>query len=412
VSNAADPPARLSQQRDGALTMLEISHQISKIDCTQHNLVLHSPGYTSDGGMVKMSIGRRVTIGDVARASKTSVSTVSLVLRSKPGIGLDTRRRVLEAARALGYRRQSPAAVSSGQATLNIGLILRARARTRDVAMPVVNPFYSWVVAGIDAAGRQQRLNLLYASLPVDQENRPLDLPRHLLDQTLDGVLLVGAFDDETIDEIAAGRSAPVVLVDAPARSHQYDAVVSDNEGGAYAAVKHLIGLGHRHIALVAPHPQADPVFSQRRDGYLRAVREHGLEAYATDEARTPEEVAAAVAPLLRRQPEITALFGSNDTVAIAALRGAQAMGRRVPDDLSVIGFDDIEISGQTAPPLTTMAVDKLSMGILGVQLLSHRLAWPDAAIALTSLRPNLIERASTAPCPKAVDRLGEPRIE
>jgi LacI family transcriptional regulator, galactose operon repressor len=354
-----------------------------------------------------MAVGRRVTIGDVARASQTSVSTVSLVLRSKPGIGLETRRRVLEAARALGYSRQSPATTPGSQATLNIGLILRARARSRDVAMPIVNPFYSWVVAGIDAAARQQRLNLLYATLPVDEENRSLDLPRHLLDQTLDGILLVGAFDDETIGEIAAGRSAPVVLVDAPGGSHPYDAVVSDNEGGAYAAVMHLIGLGHRHIALVAPHPQADPVFRQRRDGYLRAIREHDLTPYAIEEARTPEDVAAAVPPLLARHPEITGLFGGNDGFAIAALRGAQALGRRVPDDLSVIGFDDIELSGQTVPALTTMAVDKLTMGMLGVQLLSHRLAWPDAAVALTLLRPSLVARDSTARCPTADDTPG-----
>lgn len=344
-----------------------------------------------------MSTERRVTIGDVARASKTSVSTVSLVLRSKPGIGLDTRRRVLEAARTLGYRRQSPAPPRGDLATRNIGLILRARSRSRDVSTPIVNPFYSWVVAGIDAAARDQPFNLLYASLPVDPGNRPLGLPRHLLDQALDGILLVGAFGDDTIDEIAASRSAPVVLVDAPAKAHRFDAVVSDNEGGSYAAVQRLIGLGHRHIALVAPHPQADPIFSQRRDGYLRAVREHGLNEYTSDDARTPEEVANVVAPLLERHPEITALFGANDTFAIAAMRGAQALGRHIPDDLSVIGFDDIETSGQTTPPLSTMAVDKLSMGILGVQLLGHRLAWPDAALALTRLHPRLIERASTA---------------
>jgi LacI family transcriptional regulator len=352
-----------------------------------------------------MSVGRRVTIGDIARASKTSVSTVSLVLRSKPGIGLDTRRRVLEAARTLGYRRQSPAPQPGAQATRNIGLILRARARSRDVALPIVNPFYSWVVAGIDAAAREQRLNLLYASLPVDQDNRPIDLPRHLLDQPLDGILLVGAFGDDAIDEIAGGRSAPVVLVDAPGGTHRFDAVISDNEGGAYAAVSHLIGLGHHEIALVAPHPQADPVFTQRRAGYLRAIREHGLAEYAVGDARTPDEAGAAVAPLLQHHPEITALFGSNDAVAIAALRAAQAIGRRVPDDLSVIGFDDIEISGQTAPPLTTMAVDKLSMGIFGVQLLSHRLAWPDAAISTTCLHPRLIERQSTAPRAASPDR-------
>jgi LacI family transcriptional regulator len=344
-----------------------------------------------------MPLGRRVTIGDVARASNTSVSTVSLVLRNKPGIGLDTRRRVLEAARALGYRRQAPAPANGTQATLNIGLILRARARSPDVALPIVNPFYSWVVAGIDAAAREERLNLLYASLPVDRDNRPLDLPRHLLDQTLDGVLLVGAFGDDTVDEIVAGRAAPVVLIDAPTSTHRYDAVVSDNEGGSYDAMIHLIGRGHRQIALIAPHPGADPIFNQRRDGYLRALREHGLQPYTIDDVQAPDDVGPALARLLQRQPAITAAFGSNDSFAIAALRAAQALGRSVPDDLSVIGFDDIEISGQTTPPLTTMAVDKLSMGILGVQLLSHRLAWPDAATALTVLRPRLIERRSTA---------------
>jgi LacI family transcriptional regulator, galactose operon repressor len=357
-----------------------------------------------------MSEARRVTIGDVARASKTSVSTVSLVLRSKPGIGLETRRRVLEAARVLGYRRQSPTPPSPGSATRTIGLILRARARSRDVALPIVNPFYSWVVAGVDAAAREQRLNLLYASVPVDQENRPIDLPRYLLDQPLDGLLLVGAFGDDAIDEIAGGRSAPVVLVDAPGGTHHFDAVVSDNEGGAYGAVSHLVELGHREIALVAPHPQADPVFMQRRAGYLRAIREHGLADYAIGDARTPDEAGAAVAPLLQQHPTITAVFASNDAVAIAAMRTAQSIGRRVPDNLSVIGFDDIEISGQTAPPLTTMAVDKLSMGILGVQLLIHRLAWPDAAVATTCLQPRLIERASTAPPAPATTHTGGAR--
>src|SRR3954447_26223744 len=120
-----------------------------------------------------MSISRRVTIGDVARASQTSVSTVSLVLRSKPGIGLDTRRRVLEAARALGYRRQSPAPQAGAQTTLNIGLILRARARSRDVALPIVNPFYSWIVAGIDAAGREERPHLVFAAGPRAQDKQP-----------------------------------------------------------------------------------------------------------------------------------------------------------------------------------------------------------------------------------------------
>ena len=134
-------------------------------------------------------MSRKITIEDIARQSNASPSTVSLVLRNRPGISSQTRQRVLDAARALGYRRRAAPPDEPSRETLTVGMALRARSRTPDVGLPVVNPFYSWVVAGMDAAAREQRLNLLYASIPVDQENQPLDLPRHLLDQTLDGLL-------------------------------------------------------------------------------------------------------------------------------------------------------------------------------------------------------------------------------
>ncbi|MGN6758769.1 MAG: LacI family DNA-binding transcriptional regulator [Thermomicrobiales bacterium] len=343
-------------------------------------------------------MARRVTIEDVARESNASVSTVSLVLRNKPGIGAETRRRVLETAQALGYRRQSPAPVTA-PGTRNIGLILRARARSRDVGPSVVNAFYSWVVSGIDAAAQQARLNLLYASLAVDDDNRLLDLPRHLLDQALDGVLLVGAFTDEAIAELAGVQARPVVLVDAPARLHRYDAVVSDNEGGAYTAVAHLITQGHRRIALAGPGSTADPNFNERREGYRRALREHGLASYPLAQGETHDAADDnAAAAMLRQHPEVTAIFGCNDTFALSALRALRLLGWRVPEDVSVIGFDDIERSGQTTPPLTTMAVDKVSMGRLAVQMLLFRLAWPDAAPTLTMLQPRLVERQSVRP--------------
>ena len=93
----------------------------------------------------------------------------------------------------------------------------------------------------------------------------------------------------------------------------------------------------------------------------------------------------------------MTALFACNDGFAISAMRAAQDLGRRVPEDLSVVGFDDIELAAQITPALTTMAVDKVTMGRLAVQTLSYRLAWPEAAKMLTVLRPELIERDSVA---------------
>jgi LacI family transcriptional regulator len=101
---------------------------------------------------------------------------------------------------------------------------------------------------------------------------------------------------------------------------------------------------------------------------------------------------------MLRQHPEVTAIFGCNDTFALSALRALRLLGRRVPEDVSVIGFDDIERSGQTTPPLTTMAVDKVSMGRLAVQMLLFRLTWPDAAPTMTMLQPRLVERQSVRP--------------
>jgi LacI family transcriptional regulator len=340
-------------------------------------------------------VQRKVTIDDIARHSGASRTTVSLVLRNKPGIGSETRERVWLSAQLLGYQRRAPASVETGQSVLNIGLILRSRNRNRVGQLPGVNAFYSWVLAGVEAAARQQRMNLLYTTLPVDDDNVPIELPDHLLSQRLDGVLLVGSFAQPTIDEVARSGAGPIVLVDAPAGSHRYDAVVSDNKAGAYTAVKHLIANGHERIALVSPAPEADPNFRQRRDGYLRALDEHSFTPYFAKMVQ--DDAISPTIDLLKRHPDITALLGCNDVFAISAMQSAQEQGRTVPGDLSVVGFDDIELAAQVSPALTTMAVDKVTMGRLAVQSLAYRLAWPEAAKILSVVQPELIVRSSVS---------------
>src|SRR5215212_9316263 len=177
---------------------------------------------------------RKVTIDDIARQSNASRTTVSLVLRDKPGIGSDTRERVWAVAQELGYQRRSSTPVALGPDVLNIGLIQRTRYRLHDNRHPGVNSFYSWVLAGIESAARLHRMNLLYATLEVDELNKPLSLPEQLLQQRLDGILMIGSFSEDTIADVGSRSEAAVVLVDAPARSHRCDAIVSDNEVGAY----------------------------------------------------------------------------------------------------------------------------------------------------------------------------------
>jgi DNA-binding LacI/PurR family transcriptional regulator len=149
---------------------------------------------------------------------------------------------------------------------------------------------------------------------------------------------------------------------------------------------------GHRHIGLIGARADAYPSLRERRAGYLQALRDAGVvQSYMEDYAAEPSD--AATASLLEQHPQITAVFACNDHTAIAAMRVAQVMGRRLPEDLSVVGFDDIDLAQHVVPPLTTMHVDMVSMGRLAVQMLKYRLAYPDSEQVTTVLRPRLVER-------------------
>ena len=340
----------------------------------------------------KTAPAKRVTLSDIAEQSDVSLTTVSLVLRNKFGSGIpaETRQRVLDTARDLGYRGKSP---TEARQTLNqIGILLRAR----EDDLPLANPFYSTILAGIEAACRQNRFNLLSATLPVNDDNYPLEIPRLLDGEHVDGLLLVGTFVDRTLDHLLGEKSVPVVLVDAYSDSTAYDAVVTENYSGAYQAVSYLIEHGHRHIGIVGSLPRAYPSIYERRRAYAEALQEHDIATtYFADCHLRREEAFVATTHMLQQDPQITALFGVNDDMAIAAMRAAQTLGKQVPQDISVIGFDDIDLAHLTIPALTTMQVDKLSLGRTAVQTLINRVQTPESPRATVALRTRLIERQS-----------------
>lgn len=335
-------------------------------------------------------MSQRVTMEDIARRAGVSLATVSLVLRDKPGINEETRRRVFDAAQVLGYQKR-PSLVSGPQLQ-QIGALMKARPDD----LPYANPFYGPILSSIEAACRKRQINLLVAAVPVDVDNHPQELPRMLVEDQLDAIILVGAFVDRTINQILQRPGKPVVLIDSYALDASYDAVVSDNYRGAYQAVSHLVAAGHHHIALIGTLPDAYPSIAERRRGYEQALRDNAIdERYFADAHLIAAEVATATTALLRRFPQVTALFCANDMVAIEAMAAARAIGRKLPDELSVIGFDNIETAAHVTPALTTMGVDKVSMGRLAVQLLLHRLEAPDGSSVTAVLRPTLVERAS-----------------
>ena len=267
----------------------------------------------------------KVRLVDIARASNVSPSTVSLVLRNKPGIPDDTRRRVLSVAEELGYWRSKSNAIESpaSQRPLRtVGLLIKADAGQA----PAANPFYSHVLAGIEDACRVKHVNLLYATLPVDANNRVTAAPRLLDADTVDGLLLVGAFLDAPLYRLLGNGRLPLVFVDAYADVPGCDAVLSDNMRGAAEIVRYLLDHGHCNIGMVGGGEDAYPSLRERRQGYRHALRTAGVAVdYLAD--CTPNNAEEATQQLLLANPQITALFCCNDHVAVRAERGSAAPG-------------------------------------------------------------------------------------
>lgn len=329
------------------------------------------------------------TLRAVARLAGVSLSTASQALNNKPNVAPETRARVLEAATALGYQQQVRIASPIAHKLSIIGLITRT---TPDSPM-TVNPFYAYVLAGAERECQRHNLSLMYTNIEVDDLNRPLARPAMLVDKRVDAVMVVGTLLPEFIEEL---QEKPVVLVDAYAPGQPVDSVVTDNLNGAHAAVTHLIEQGHRHIGLLGSRPDAYPSIRERRKGYMRALKQHGItDTYIRDGPLIREEGYDGLRALLNQYPQITAVFACNDLVAIGALDAARDMGIDVPGQLSLIGFDDIELTLEVKPRLTTVRVDKPLMGAVAVRLLRDRAEDPDRATMSVVIGTRLVERDS-----------------
>ena len=339
-------------------------------------------------------MSRKTTINDIASRSGVSISTVSFVLNNKPGISGETRARVLRAAEELGYQIKANAAVPGFSSLTTIGMVVK----TDPDSPPQANPFYSKVILGIEDVCRRNSINLLFATLPVDEDNCPLEVPQLLYNESVDGILMVGTFIDRTIPSITAEHSPPIVLVDGYSQSDSYDAVVSDNFGAAYQAVQYLIEKGHSDIGLLGSDQDCYPSLKERRNGYLRALKDHSLpQMYISNFNINRSKGYQETMALLREYPQLTALFCVNDDVGSHAIRAVQALGKRVPADISIIGHDDTYLALNTHPTLTTMHVDTLAMGRAAVHLLALRIENPEAARMRLTIQPSLVERESVA---------------
>jgi LacI family transcriptional regulator len=331
------------------------------------------------------------TISDIAQLTGVSVSTVSLILNNKPGVSAETRRRVLQAAEEVEYPLK-PSVTTVETQLSTIGMIIK----TDPDSPPQANPFYSKVIVGIEDVCRRSCIDLLFTMLPVDENNRPVEVPQLLYNNNVDGLLLVGTFIDETITSISSRRLPPIVLVDGYSNTESFDTVESDNFRAAYQAVSYLVEKGHRHIGLIGSEVDSYPSLKERRNGYLRAMKENNLsQIYIANLNINRSNGYNETLALLQEYPHITALFCVNDDIGSFAIRAANTLGKRVPAEISIIGFDDTYIALNTHPALTTMRVDTVAMGRAAVHLLSLRIENPDSARMSLIIHTTLIERES-----------------
>ena len=339
-------------------------------------------------------MSNKITISQIAEECGVSVSTISLALHNKPGVSDELRAEIKSTAKKMGYSFKKIPLNVHHEKLNTLGLLVK----TDPDMLPPSNPFYSRVIAGVDEACKDLGLNLLFSMLPVDEHNRLQKFPPFIKDNMVDGFLMVGAFLDETISTLLEDWTVPIVLVDGYSDTERYDMVVSDNFGASYQAVEYLIGKGHKHIAMIGGELNCYPSLRDRRNGYTRAVKNSGLENlyYANfNIARSQGET--EIATLLKNNPQITALFAINDNAAVSAIHVAQNIGLRVPEDISVVGYDDTVLATTVSPTLTTMQVDTIAMGQGAVHLVSLRMQRPYAKRVTFMVHPTLIERESVA---------------
>jgi LacI family transcriptional regulator len=333
----------------------------------------------------------RATITDVASAAGVHPSTVSRILTGHAGTTIRpaTRQRVLAAADHLGYR---PSALARGlrlQQTLTLGMLVP----------DITNPFFSSIIKGAEDAARERGYNLILCNSEDDPEREATCL-RALREHEVDGLLIASS---QMADDTIAGlreEAYPFVLLNRATESADDLAVVVDNHAAALGAMRHLAALGHHRVGHIAG-PQSTTTGVDRYEGYRAGVLACGL----ADEPGLAVEADAfsmeaghrALGIMLDGPARPTAVFAANDLIAIGMLQRLRGLGARVPDDLSIVGFNDIPLAGLLEPALTTVRVPQLEMGVAGAHLLIDRLEGRPISDVRLTLPTELIVRASTS---------------
>lgn len=332
------------------------------------------------------------TLDEVARVAGVSRATVSRVVNGSPKVSPDVRRSVEKAIDRLGYVPNRAARSLVTRRSESIAVVI-----TEPAGRLFSDPFFPRVIRGVSTALAARDLQLVLL-MPDDAKEEQRTM-RYLAGGHVDGVILVSLHGDDPLPGELAARRVPLVVVGRPPLGADVDHVDADNRGGARLATLHLAEGGRRRIATVTG-PQDMVAGQDRLAGYHDALAEAGIAA-EPDLVEigdfTHEGGTAAMERLLARRPDLDAVFCASDLMAVAALGVIQGSGRRVPEDIAIVGYDDAPIATTTRPPLSSVRQPVEEMGHEMVDLLVGSMGRSDRVPRRVILATELIRRASSA---------------
>lgn len=337
------------------------------------------------------------TIKDVAHRAQVSISTVSHVVNHTRFVSEKIRSEVENAIRELGYVPSAVARSLKSNTTKTIGMLIPNCS----------NPYFAEIVRSVEDHCFAAGYTLILCNTD-DEPHRQSIYLQVLAEKRIDGIIIISTGDDRTLLRLLEGLTIPAVLLDREIPDVNCDIVETAHLQGGFMATEHLIALGHRRIACLAGPQDLNPS-GQRIQGWLNALAQGGLTAESSDllwhSDFTSQGGFDTLQAILATPAPPTAVFVCNDLMCLGALSAAHEAGVHVPRNLSLIGFDDIELVRFAYPALTTVVQPKQRMGVLAVEILLERIQGGRVDAKKVMLQPTLIVRNSTAGIPLSVVR-------
>lgn len=327
-----------------------------------------------------------VTIKDVAKRAGVSTATVSRVLNDDPRVTPANRQSVLEAVSALNYRRDRIARNLRVRRSQIIGLIIS----------DIQNPFFTSVVRGVEDLAYENDFTVLLCNSDEDARKECLYLDI-MISERAAGVIVSPAVETGNHSKAVMQAGIPVVAVDRRMQDLEVDTVVVDNSQGAYQVVRHLLEMGHRRIGFIGGPTQVTTA-QERKDGYLRALGEQGIAPDPTLIKTSDYKLLGgyqATCQVLDLAEPPTAIFAANNLTTLGALNCIHENGLRIPQDIAIVGFDDMPWATSLNPPLTAVAQPTYELGRMAADLLLQRIKDPTREVVEVKLGSRLIIRES-----------------